>query len=241
VNSGVLLFLGTLFALAVSFWGLIIAPHVQIGRAQQHLTAATGEQYPVVRVGGAQRGAAVYRAQGCVECHTQQVRPAVLAPDFERGWGQRRNVAQDYLHDHPVLIGDLRWGPDLSNVGARRPDGFWHLQHLYDPAAKSPGSKMPPYRYLFEERELAPGQKPSPTSIASRESADGGIEVVPKQEAYDLRDYLLSLRSEFALPEAPLPAPDTNQPPANVDTNAPASTGAIPTNAAATSPGVTGQ
>jgi len=42
-------------------------------------------------------------------------------------------------------------GPDLTHVGARRPDPDWHRRHLLDPAAVVPGSPMPSFRHLSPE------------------------------------------------------------------------------------------
>ena len=74
MNNGAVLFFGILLTLASSFWGLLLAPQLQIGRAQPVVLEATGEIYPSPRPGLAQQGAEVYRAQGCAECHTRQVR-----------------------------------------------------------------------------------------------------------------------------------------------------------------------
>jgi len=48
-------------------------------------------------------------------------------------------------------------GPDLSQVGTRRPDVEWHLRHLENPASLTPGSPMPSYGHLDanELRQLA--------------------------------------------------------------------------------------
>jgi cbb3-type cytochrome oxidase cytochrome c subunit len=74
VNNGPLLFFGILATLASSFWGLLLAPQLQIGGQQPAVLESTGQFYPSARPGLAQQGAEVYRAQGCVECHSQQVR-----------------------------------------------------------------------------------------------------------------------------------------------------------------------
>jgi mono/diheme cytochrome c family protein len=52
----------------------VVAPQLQIGRQQVQAIEGSGELYPVPRPGLAQRGAQVYVAQGCAECHTRQVR-----------------------------------------------------------------------------------------------------------------------------------------------------------------------
>jgi nitric oxide reductase subunit C len=39
-------------------------------------------------------------------------------------------------------------GPDLTRVGATRPDADWHRRHFADPASVVDGSAMPPYGQL---------------------------------------------------------------------------------------------
>ncbi|MCI0748606.1 MAG: cbb3-type cytochrome c oxidase subunit II [Verrucomicrobia subdivision 3 bacterium] len=225
MSGGPLLFLGVLATTALSFWTLVIAPAFQLGR--QDLVEAGAGRYPTGRSGLAQRGADVYRSMGCVECHTQQVRPRGYGSDFARGWGERRTVAQDYLRDRPVLLGNLRIGPDLANIGARQPDPKWHFEHLYDPKRRVPGSTMPAYRFLFERRSAGGG-------LPEDAWVEGEYEIIPTPEAHALVAYLLSLQSQVSLPEAPLPQSLTNAPPADAGTNAPA--GDTNTPAAATNP-----
>ena len=67
-------------------------------------------------------GRAVYVSLGCVNCHTQQVRPAGQGSDIARGYGVRPSVARDYVLQKQVLLGDRRVGPDLANYGARAKD-----------------------------------------------------------------------------------------------------------------------
>jgi cytochrome c oxidase cbb3-type subunit 2 len=223
MNSGPLLFLGIFLSLASSFWGLVLVPQLQIGRQEQVKIESTGEFYPPNRPGLAAEGAEVYRNLGCAECHTQQVRPKGQGSDYERGWGQRRSVAQDYLQDYPVLLGSLRVGPDLANVGARQPDAAVQLQHLYKPKLTQADSSMPPYPFLFEKRKLVAGQKPSPEALQIP-GAPTDIEIVPKPEAHALVAYLLSLRQGPPLFEAPLPIQPTNAPPAEAATDTPPAT-----------------
>ena len=239
MNHGPLIFLGILFTLALSWCGLVFAPQIQLGR--QEVVNAKGQLYPPNRPGLAQQGREVYRANGCQYCHTQQVLPKGLGADFERGWGKRYTVAQDYLRDVPVMLGNLRIGPDLTNIGLRRPDDethtnrVWHLQHLYRPQITSPGSIMPPYPFLFEKRQVRPGQPASPDALPliGQDKAELGYETVPTSAARALVAYLFSLQSETPLFEAPIPSEsptgvDTNAPPA-MSTNAiaPASTNPI--------------
>jgi cbb3-type cytochrome oxidase cytochrome c subunit len=137
------------------------------------------------------------------------VRIVPTGPDLARGWGVRRSVAQDYLFDNPVQPGTRRIGPDLANVGARMSDANWQLLHLYAPAAVVPGSPMPPYRFLFETRKLGFNRQPSPNALplTGDLAPATGYEVVPRPEAQALVAYLLSLRADAPLFDAPMTPP----------------------------------
>lgn len=150
------------------------------------------------------RGRAQYVANGCVYCHSQQPRARAFAPDFQRGWG-RASVAGDYAYDKPHLLGTMRTGPDLMNIGARQPSREWHLGHLYQPRAYVPGSIMPSYRYLFEARDkVEPGEVA--VSIPPGWGPYGKQHVVARQEALDLVAYLLALdRTQPLIEKAPVP------------------------------------
>ncbi len=93
----------------------------------------------------AQRGRQVYLAEGCIHCHSQYVRPG--SPDEENRGPIRK--AEDVLKGEPVLIGNRRQGPDLTNVGARRSEA-WLKIHFINPQLLAPGSAMPSYAHLFD-------------------------------------------------------------------------------------------
>ena len=153
-------------------------------------------------------GRQVYIANGCVYCHSQQPRDIKQAPDALRGWG-RASVAADYAYDTPHLLGTMRTGPDLFNIGARQPSKDWHLGHLYQPRAYMAGSIMPSYPYLFEVRQ---GQaKPGETVVTLPPAlAKPGEVVIAKPEALALVEYLIGLDHTYtplpALPALPAPA-----------------------------------
>ncbi|MFQ5576034.1 MAG: cbb3-type cytochrome c oxidase subunit II [Anaerolineae bacterium] len=101
------------------------------------------------------RGRQIYRREGCWYCHTQQVR----APEAGLGTVQVRgdigpeSLAGDYVFQKPVFWGTERQGPDLSHVAAR-PYGSakeWHIIHLKNPQAVSPGSIMPAFAHLPDD------------------------------------------------------------------------------------------
>ncbi len=132
-----------------------------------------------------------YIANGCVYCHSQQPRDSRQAPDAKRGWG-RASVAGDYAYDTPHLLGTMRTGPDLLNIGARQPSKDWHLGHLYQPRAYTPGSIMPSYPYLFDVRRGQPGPGETVVNLPPPLAKPGEV-VVAKPEALALVSYLLSL------------------------------------------------
>lgn len=146
---------------------------------------------------------------------------ANLGPDIARGWGPRRTVARDYLRDHPVMLGQVRFGPDLANLGTRQTNEMRLYLKLYNARIELPGSTMPRYPYLFEERRLRPGQEPSADALRGFGfEPPPGIEIVPKPEARQLVAYLLSLKADTLFYETYLPRPATA--PAAATTNGPA-------------------
>jgi len=205
MSYGPLLFLGILFTLASSWVGLVLMPQRQLGALGQHTDTNTAAVYPQARAGEAQQGAEHYRALGCVYCHTQQVRPEGYGADIARGWGRRRTVSRDYIHDKPVMLGTMRTGPDLTSIGERQSDYSWHYKHLYNPQITSAGSVMPPYPFLFETRPIGPmGPSTNALALEGAFAPAPGHEVVPTLRARQLVEYLRSLKSSGDLPEAPV-------------------------------------
>lgn len=136
-----------------------------------------------------------------------EARIVASGPDITRGWGVRQSVAADYLFDIPVQLGSLRAGPDLSNIGVRSPDVNWQLLHLYAPRALVKNSTMPAFRHLFHMRKI--GAKPSPEALVLRPefAPPAGFEVVPTAEARQLAAYLVALKANVPLYEAPFTPP----------------------------------
>jgi cytochrome c oxidase cbb3-type subunit II len=219
MNYASLLFLGVFFSFACSWCGMVLIPQFQLGRQEAVMVESTGQLYPTPRNGLAAQGKEIYRQQGCVECHTQQVRDSDVPK-----WGPRITVAQDYLRDQPVLPGSQRVGPDLANIGLRKPDAKWHLQHLYSPQSVEAKSSMPPYRYLFEKRKIKGEKSANALALPKEFPLTPGFEIVPKHEAEALVAYLMSLRANVPLFEAPYaePKPKAPEQPAAGATNTPA-------------------
>jgi cbb3-type cytochrome oxidase subunit 1 len=93
------------------------------------------------------RGQELYVSEGCVYCHTQQVRSIVT----DVGLGAI-STPGDYAYDTAGVAGSTRLGPDLAHYGARESDSASTLrEHLIDPAAAHDWTVMPSYRYLSDD------------------------------------------------------------------------------------------
>ncbi len=93
-------------------------------------------------------GRAVYVAEACWHCHTQQVRS--VSKENQR-WGPVSHD-KEYMNElqRPALFGTRRVGPDLAREGGRRSND-WHLAHFYQPTSVVPTSVMPSYRWFYDE------------------------------------------------------------------------------------------
>jgi cbb3-type cytochrome oxidase cytochrome c subunit len=122
--------------------------------------------------------------------------------DISRGWGMRHSVAEDFLWDNPVQLGGVRVGPDLANVGSRY-NADWELMHLYHPAALVKGSVMPSFRFLFTKEKVEGAYSPEALPLQGELAPPAGYEIVPTEDAKNLVAYLLSLRVNVPLYDAP--------------------------------------
>ena len=137
-------------------------------------------------------------------------------------WGGRHTVARDYILQDRVLLGTMRTGPDLKNVGDRgisQGEGgrIWHHQHLYDPGITSQitledgqtiRSLMPAFKFLYDIELIGDEPNPRAIPIPNDETlypVPAGYEVIPSERAEALVAYLKSLQLRYSLPEAPLP------------------------------------
>src|SRR5436190_21059475 len=115
------LVLGILATLAFSWLGLAYIPDLQIGHLDPQSDEEGTDIYPMPKSGMAERGRRIYVANGCFYCHSEQVRADYAAADVDRKWGDRRSAPRDYIFDRPALLGKMRLGPDLANIGKRAP------------------------------------------------------------------------------------------------------------------------
>ncbi len=202
MNRMPLIFLGIFLTFAFAWAGLVAYPYLKLGRLEP-ITNADGDVLPPPLSGLAQAGQKVYASAGCFYCHSQQVRPAYLTTDIAKGLGPRRTVARDYMRDQPAFLGTMRTGPDLSNIGIRY-QADWQHRHLYEPVQVTRGSIMPSFRYLYTMRKIqgAPSEN-ALKGLSGPHAPPPGYEVVPTPDAEALVAYLLSLRRDYKLPEAP--------------------------------------
>lgn len=156
----------------------------------------------------ARKGKQIFIANGCVACHTQQVRNV----EMDKPWGGRPGVAADYAGIHrtdvwrntATLMGSERTGPDLTNIGVRQPGAGWHLAHLYNPRTVVKESIMPAYPWLFTVKEH---KDTGDVGVAvPDEFKDEAGFVVATPEALQLVAYLQSLK-QVDLPSG-RPVPD---------------------------------
>jgi cbb3-type cytochrome c oxidase subunit II len=94
-----------------------------------------------------ERGRLVYISEGCINCHSQYVRPNTADVLM---WGPVESLAE-LRRERPPLIGNRRQGPDLAEVGARR-SPLWLKAHFFNPREVSGASIMPSYRFLFRDQ-----------------------------------------------------------------------------------------
>ena len=107
-------------------------------------------------------GRDIYSREGCVQCHSQMIRP-FRAETLRYGTWSR---AGEYAFDRPFLLGSRRIGPDLHRVGGKYPNA-WHFEHMRDPRATSPGSIMPPYSWLHEDSYTKADVQASITALST--------------------------------------------------------------------------
>lgn len=171
----------TLFAImttvAISIGGLVeIVPMFSATAGPQVLNDL--EPYTALEIAGRD----IYIREGCYLCHSQMVRPFRAETLRYGAWSH----ASEYQYDHPFLLGSRRIGPDLQRVGGKYPDA-WHYDHMEDPRSTSPGSIMPTYGWLLEDKYDPSDIQASLTALSkvgvpyTQEEIDGAPAALEKQ------------------------------------------------------------
>ena len=224
------LVLGILATLAFSWLGLAYIPDLQIGHLDPQSDEEGTDIYPMPKSGMAERGRRIYVANGCFYCHSEQLRADYAAADIDRSrdaapsppskWGDRRSAPRDYIFDRPALLGKMRMGPDLANIGKAAP-----AEEEAAPAQPSPANPAAP-----NASPPAASASPAPANAAPQQNANPAAQPsVPTP------------------PAAPPPAANASAPPANAPAqqsakpaaqspNPPAPGASAPPTAAAPSP-----
>jgi cytochrome c oxidase cbb3-type subunit I/II len=107
-------------------------------------TIETVEPYTPLELAGRD----IYVAEGCYNCHSQQIRPILAEVDR---YGDYSKPGES-VYDHPFQWGSRRIGPDLAREGGKQ-SHLWHYLHFQKPGEMVNGSIMPPYPWL-EKKEL---------------------------------------------------------------------------------------
>jgi cytochrome c oxidase cbb3-type subunit 2 len=207
MNRISIIMVGVLATVIASLFGLVLIPNLQFEKMQpKEVMAADGSisVYPAALDDYSEApGKEVYRSMGCVYCHSQQIRPEGFGADIDRGWGQRRSVPRDYILQDPPFLGTMRTGPDLANIGTRQPSEEWQYLHLYDPQITSPGSVMPPFKFMFVTAFDARPEPPlgSPVFRLPDAYSRRPTWIVPNKRAINLVSYLKSLQQSHDLEE----------------------------------------
>lgn len=169
------LFLGIFGTFAFSWIGLTVIPTWQIGHLNPESDEEATDIYPRPQSGMSERGGHVYAANGCVYCHSQQVRADYIADDIERKWGNRRSAPRDYIFERPVFLGKMRMGQDLANIGARAPapEESPAPTGAASPAAQGAAVSSPPAEAAAKTAKASPppSQAASPAPATSPATA----------------------------------------------------------------------
>jgi len=158
------------------------------------------------------QGQLVYSREGCVQCHTQMIRPsfAGITDGWRKGWGSdqspqpkhavRSSNIRDYMGEAVAPLGVQRNGPDLANLGFRVTDAKALHNHLYAPRASHKWSVMPAFRHLYTLRKIQGNGSPAALKLEGKYAPVEGYEVVPTADAVELVNYLLSLKKDAPIP-----------------------------------------
>src|SRR5512142_3292247 len=124
----------SIMAAVVVLVGTVVTMAYPLLRPEMHVKVAGLKPLPALALAGRD----VYQREGCVNCHTQTVRP--LRSEVVRYLGTRAqeptarySLAGEFACDHPFLWGSKRTGPDLAFEGWIKPSAAWQREHLQAP------------------------------------------------------------------------------------------------------------
>lgn len=210
MDRGMVIFVGALLTFSSSWLGLVLYPFWQLNNQQPYQKDATDDPYPQPLQGKALAGRKVYQQNGCMYCHSQQVRSEKFGnwwdengqqrtgADIKRGWGLRRNVSRDYLYDNPTMLGTMRTGPDVANVGSRYSEEWQHT-HLYNARTLNNWSIMPSFAFLYTKEKVVGARSEKALKLGREWTADPGYRWRPSNSEWDaiLRERGQSIQERF--------------------------------------------
>jgi cytochrome c oxidase cbb3-type subunit 2 len=176
------LFLGIFGTFAFSWVGLTVIPNWQIGHLNPQSDEEGTDVYPMPQSGMVTRGARVYAANGCNYCHSEQVRAEYSGADIERKWGDRRSAPRDYIFERPVLLGKMRMGQDLANIGARAPKEEESPSPGGSPAGSPSGAVQSPSPSTEQPKVKgaeSPGASPASQAVTSAAAMSPPVSSTP--------------------------------------------------------------
>jgi cytochrome c oxidase cbb3-type subunit 2 len=191
----------TVLATVAVLVGTVVMMAYPLVRPEMHVKVAGLAPLPALALAGRD----VYQREGCVNCHTQTVRP--LRSEVVRYLGSRAkepaarySVAGEFAYDHPFLWGSKRTGPDLAFEGWIKPSASWQRSHLENPQALVARSNMPAYAFL-NDGKIVPGEvarhmralRSVGVPYTDADIAVVGVELEGKTEMDALVAYVLSL------------------------------------------------
>jgi cbb3-type cytochrome oxidase cytochrome c subunit len=198
------LFLGIFGTFAFSWVGLTVIPNWQIGHLNPQSDEEGTDIYPMPQSGMVMRGARVYAANGCNYCHSEQVRAEYAGADIERKWGDRRSAPRDYIFERPVLLGKMRMGQDLANIGARAPK---------EEESPSPTSSASPAPQGAAVSSQPPSTVPSPGAVASKPPTPPGPATPSPSKSPGATAAAAASPAALPSPSAPWPEQTAGLPP----------------------------
>jgi cytochrome c oxidase cbb3-type subunit 2 len=110
MKNGFVIFVAAFAVLVTSWSAFVLGPQLQLGRAKQVAVLNSTDVYPTGRPGEAAQGLAVYRANGCAACHTEQVQQTGVACDVVLVSAGKKN---------PGAVSNLVAGLKLTGIAER--------------------------------------------------------------------------------------------------------------------------
>ena len=183
MKSNLVFFLGLFAALGISWAGIVVGSNAQLGALAPYYDDTQGTAFPRMDARRGRAGPARLSGPRLRRLPYPAGPPAGFGSDQERGWGDRQSVARDYIYQPRPQLGLSRIGPDLANLGDRKPsapdeDDLLHL--LYAGA-----EGMPSYRFLFETRQVGSEAQHSDQALKLTGALEParGWEIVPTARA----------------------------------------------------------